>query len=40
VIAPKRVTIQSEEAYPRYMKYLRGCEHYFTDEMLDVSHVT
>ena len=23
---------QSEEVYDRYMKYLRGCEHYFTDE--------
>jgi cyclopropane-fatty-acyl-phospholipid synthase len=22
------------------MKYLRGCEHYFADEMLDVSLVT
>ncbi len=40
VTAPKRVTIQSEEVYQRYMKYRRGCEHYFTDEMLDVSLVT
>jgi hypothetical protein len=24
VIAPKRVTIQSEEVYQRYMKYLRA----------------
>jgi cyclopropane-fatty-acyl-phospholipid synthase len=34
------VEIQSEEVYERYMKYLRGCEHYFTDEMLDVNLVT
>ena len=40
MIAPKRVTLQSEEVSQRYMKYLRGCEHYFTDEMLDVSLVT
>ncbi|MEO8816101.1 MAG: cyclopropane mycolic acid synthase family methyltransferase [Mycobacterium sp.] len=36
----KAVAIQSEEVYERYMKYLRGCEHYFTDEILDVSLVT
>ncbi|MEO8814060.1 MAG: cyclopropane mycolic acid synthase family methyltransferase [Mycobacterium sp.] len=30
----------SEEVYDRYMKYLRGCEHYFTDEILDVSLVS
>ncbi|WP_046319224.1 cyclopropane mycolic acid synthase family methyltransferase [Mycobacterium sp. UM_Kg1] len=34
------VAIQSEEVYQRYMKYLRGCEYYFTDESLDVSLVT
>ncbi|MEB3032022.1 cyclopropane mycolic acid synthase family methyltransferase [[Mycobacterium] nativiensis] len=34
------VAIQSEEVYERYMKYLRGCEYYFTDESLDVSLVT
>jgi cyclopropane-fatty-acyl-phospholipid synthase len=36
----KAIEIQSEEVYERYMKYLRGCEHYFADEMLDVSLVT
>ncbi|MGH3522397.1 MAG: cyclopropane mycolic acid synthase family methyltransferase, partial [Mycobacterium sp.] len=36
----KAIEIQSEEVYNRYMKYLRGCEHYFTDEILDVSLVT
>jgi cyclopropane-fatty-acyl-phospholipid synthase len=36
----KAIEIQSEEVYERYMKYLRGCEHYFSDEMLDVSLVT
>lgn len=34
------VQLTSEEVYQRYMKYLRGCEHYFADEMLDVSLVT
>ncbi|MGB3335005.1 cyclopropane mycolic acid synthase family methyltransferase [Mycobacterium sp. SMC-14] len=34
------VAIQSEEVYERYMKYLRGCEYYFTDEALDVSLVS
>ena len=34
------VAVQSEEVYQRYMKYLRGCEYYFTDEALDVSLVT
>ncbi|AEF36025.1 MAG: cyclopropane mycolic acid synthase family methyltransferase [Mycolicibacter algericus] len=34
------VAIQSEQVYQRYMKYLRGCQHYFTDEMLDVSLVS
>ena len=36
----KAIEIQSEEVYERYMKYLRGCEFYFTDEVLDVSLVT
>jgi cyclopropane-fatty-acyl-phospholipid synthase len=36
----KAIEIQSEEVYDRYMKYLRGAEYYFTDEMLDVSLVT
>ena len=34
------VAIQSEEVYERYMKYLRGCEYYFIDEVLDVSLVS
>ena len=34
------IAATSEEIYNRYMKYLRGCEHYFTDEMIDVSLVT
>jgi cyclopropane-fatty-acyl-phospholipid synthase len=34
------IAIQSEEVYDRYMRYLRGCEHYFTDEVIDVSLVT
>ncbi|KQH78386.1 SAM-dependent methyltransferase [Mycobacterium gordonae] len=36
----KAVEVTSLEVYERYMKYLRGCEHYFDDEMLDVSLVT
>jgi cyclopropane-fatty-acyl-phospholipid synthase len=36
----KAIEIQSEEVYERYMRYLRGCEHYFTDEVIDVSLVT
>jgi cyclopropane-fatty-acyl-phospholipid synthase len=36
----KAVEITSEEVYERYMKYLRGAEYYFTDDMLDVSLVT
>jgi len=36
----KAIAVTSEEVYNRYIKYLRGCEHYFTDEMLDVSRVT
>jgi cyclopropane-fatty-acyl-phospholipid synthase len=36
----KAIELQSEEVYNRYMKYLRGCEHYFADETLDCSLVT
>ena len=36
----KAIEIQSEQVYERYMKYLRGCEFYFSEEMLDVSLVT
>jgi cyclopropane-fatty-acyl-phospholipid synthase len=36
----KAIEVTSEEVYNRYMKYLRGCEHYFADEMLDCSLVT
>jgi cyclopropane-fatty-acyl-phospholipid synthase len=36
----KAIEIASEEVYERYMKYLRGCEFYFSEEMLDVSLVT
>jgi cyclopropane-fatty-acyl-phospholipid synthase len=34
------IAVQSEEVYERYMNDLRGCQHYFADEMLDVSLVT
>ncbi len=34
------IAITSEQVYDRYMKYLRGCEYYFTDEGLDVSLVS
>jgi cyclopropane-fatty-acyl-phospholipid synthase len=36
----KAIEITSEEVYNRYMKYLRGAEHYFTDECIDCSLVT
>ena len=36
----KAIAIQSEEVYERYMRYLRGCERYFTEEVIDVSLVT
>jgi cyclopropane-fatty-acyl-phospholipid synthase len=36
----KAIEVTSQEVYDRYMKYLRGCEHYFADEMLDCSLVT
>jgi cyclopropane-fatty-acyl-phospholipid synthase len=32
--------VTTEEVYDRYMKYLRGCQHYFTDEMIDRNLVT
>src|SRR6201996_2842011 len=34
------IAITSQEVYDRYMRYLRGCEHYFADEILDCSLVT
>jgi cyclopropane-fatty-acyl-phospholipid synthase len=34
------IRVTSEEVYNRSIKYLRGCEHYFADEMLDCSLVT
>jgi cyclopropane-fatty-acyl-phospholipid synthase len=36
----KAIEIQSEEVYDRYMRYLRGCQRYFTEEVIDVSLVT
>ena len=36
----KATEVTSEEVYERYMKYLRGAEHFFTDEVIDVSLVT
>ena len=36
----KAIEVTSEEVYDRYMKYLRGCEHYFDYEILDVSLVS
>ena len=34
------IAVTTEEVYDRYMKYLRGCQHYFADEMLDCNLVT
>ena len=34
------LAVTTEEVYDRYMRYLRGCQHYFTDEMLDCNLVT
>ncbi len=34
------IAVASEENYDRYMKYLRGCQNYFDDEMLDCNLVT
>jgi cyclopropane-fatty-acyl-phospholipid synthase len=36
----KAIEVTSVEVYDRYMRYLRGCEHYFADEILDCSLVT
>jgi cyclopropane-fatty-acyl-phospholipid synthase len=36
----KAIEVTSEEVYNRYMKYLRGCHLYFTEDCLDVSLVT
>ncbi|MEE6179764.1 cyclopropane mycolic acid synthase family methyltransferase [Mycobacterium sp. 050134] len=38
----RAIEFTSEHVYDRYLKYLRGCEHYFSEEMLDclvVSHL-
>ncbi|MGH3562704.1 MAG: cyclopropane mycolic acid synthase family methyltransferase [Mycobacterium sp.] len=35
----KAIEVTSEEVYNRYMKYLRGCHKYFSEEALDVSLV-
>jgi cyclopropane-fatty-acyl-phospholipid synthase len=32
--------VTTEEVYDRYMRYLRGCQDYFADEMLDCNLVT
>jgi len=34
------IATTDEENYHRYMRYLRGCQHYFIDESIDVSLVT
>ena len=34
------IAVTTEEVYDRYMRYLRGCQHYFADEMLDCNLVT
>src|ERR1700710_2956485 len=34
------IAVAREENYDRYMKYLRGCQEYFADEMLDCNLVT
>ena len=36
----KAIEITDEENYHRYMRYLRGCQHYFIDESIDVNLVT
>jgi cyclopropane-fatty-acyl-phospholipid synthase len=36
----KAIAATSQEVYDRYMKYLRGCRHYFMEECLDVNLVT
>ena len=37
---PEVLEVTTEEVYDRYMKYLRGCQDYFADEMLDCNLVT
>jgi cyclopropane-fatty-acyl-phospholipid synthase len=32
--------VTTEEVFDRYMRYLRGCQNYFADEMLDCNLVT
>jgi cyclopropane-fatty-acyl-phospholipid synthase len=34
------IAVANEENYDRYMRYLRGCQNYFADEMLDCNLVT
>ena len=36
----KAIEITDEENYYRYMRYLRGCQHYFIDDSIDVNLVT
>ncbi len=36
----KAIQVTSEEVHNRYMKYLRGCHQYFTEDCLDCSLVT
>ncbi|MUL76370.1 cyclopropane mycolic acid synthase family methyltransferase [Mycolicibacterium sp. CBMA 226] len=36
----RAVEVQSEDVYQRFMKYLRGCERYFTEGLLDVTLAT
>ena len=36
----KAIEITDEENYHRYMRYLRGAQHYFIDESIDVNLVT
>ncbi|MDT5132665.1 MAG: cyclopropane-fatty-acyl-phospholipid synthase, partial [Mycobacterium sp.] len=36
----RAIEVTSEENYNRYMRYLRGCQHYFIDESIDVNLVT
>jgi cyclopropane-fatty-acyl-phospholipid synthase len=37
---PEVLEVTTEEVYDRYMRYLRGCQNYFADEMLDCNLVT
>jgi cyclopropane fatty-acyl-phospholipid synthase-like methyltransferase len=34
------IALQSEEVYDRYMRFFRGCQHYFEMEMIDCNLVT